>query len=785
MKENIEPYQIEENINPRVYFKLLFKAWKWYAFSFTIFIILGLAFLRYSTSIYKSESTIIILEDDENMILVRDAVDHQDKYSLARKTEAEAVILKSRFLLERVVKNHELNIQIFSLTGRTELKTTESYTDPAFAIYRVNQNDSSVYLKKMEFVIEPINSASFELTGKNKKSIIVNINDTFTIDEVSFQLLPNTNYKEHWLNYKYKVVIKPIDQEVTSLQQKISINDEKLEIGVLFISLNGPTPEKNNNVIDALVQEYISSSIYEKNKVILATNDFINERIKLIEKELSMIESSGEMLKQENDVVDINIEYSSILLKQNELDKQIINTEVQFAVVKYVHDYINETGNKLVPVNLGLVSTPLVKAITAYNTLFTQFTQLKESTGIKNPKKQSIKQELASSKANLQKSMNSLMLSQKLRLEELKSQYALGESKIALLPRYERQQRNIDRHKQIIETLYLFLLQKKEENEIILASTIADGRVIDKAFSSPNSISPNKRIVYVLIMVMSLLIPSLGLYLKHLFNNKVRSADEFQKYKIPVIGSINHSSKEIAAYSRNSDNVTSASFRMLRVNLNLLFETNQPTCKTLLITSLNPKEGKTFTALNLGRSFADIDKKVLVIDIDLRYQGLAEQLQLNTEMKGVSDYVLDETIAIKDIVVPSKTFDKLSLISSGPTPLNPSELLNTSRIEQLINEAKNEYDYVIIDARSIDLANDTLLLVKHADMTLLVCKAGKLMTDELKTICSYNFSKRLGNMQVVFNEFKKNISSKASKTEAKHNWKAQLMNKVERIIKRK
>ena len=785
MQEPFEPYQIEEKKNPRVYFKLLFKAWKWYAFCFVVSLILGVVFLRYSTPIYKSESTIIILEDDENMLLVRDAVDHQDKFSLARKTEAEAVILKSRFLLEKVVKKHDLNIQIFSLSGRTELKITESYDAPAFKIKSAISSDSIIHSSQLEFVIEPIDINSFNLNIENKPSIALQLNDTFTINNLSLLLCPNPNYKEHWLGYKYKVVITPAESVVTQLQQKISINDEKVDIGILFISIDGPTTKKNDNIIDALIEEYISNSIYEKNKVINATNNFIDERIKLIEKELSMIESSGETLKQQNDVLDLNIEYSSILLKQNELDKQIVNTEVQFAVVKYVQEYINEENNKLIPVNLGLESTPLVKTITAYNDLFTEYTQLKETTGAKNPKTKSTLIELNSSKANLQNSMKNLMLSQELRLKELKSEHALGESKIALLPRFETQQRNIDRHKQIIETLYLFLLQKKEENEIILASTIPDGRVIDKAFSSPNSISPNKRIVYVLIMVMGLLIPSLGLYLKFLFNNKVRSANEFQKYGIPLLGSMSDSLGKTAGYLRNIENSTSDSFRMLRVNLNLLFDSNQKSCKTLLVTSMNSKEGKTFIALNLGRSLADIDKNVLVIDIDLRFQGLTEHLQLNKESKGVSDYVLDETLRLEDIVIPSTTFDKLSFLSSGPAPMNPSELINGPRIEHLIEEAKKKYDYVIIDARSIDNTYDTFLLVKHVDMTLLVCKTGTLMNDKLKEIRNYSITKRLGEMQVIFNDYKKNISEKRVAISIYTKWIAQVNYYIKKIVKQK
>lgn len=785
MAEKKEPYQIEENKNPRVYFQLFFKAWKWYAMSIVLFTILGLAFLRYSKSIYKSESTIIILEDDENMLLVRDAVDHQDKFSLARKTEAEAVILKSRFLLERVVKKHNLNIQIFSVSGRTKLKTTESYEDPAFTITSANIDDSIIDVTFLDFTIEPINNESFKLTHEKKTPKTIKLNEVFSVGDVNLKLSPNLNYKEHWLNHKYNIIITPIDRVVTNLQQKISINDEKLEIGILFISLDGPTPKKNDNVIDALIKEYISNSIYEKNKVVKATNTFINERIQLIEKELSMIESSGELLKQQNDVLDINIEYSSVLYKQNELDKHIINTEVQLAVVKYVQDYINEEDDKLVPVNLGLVSTPLVKAITAYNNLFTEYDQLKESTGIKNPKTESVKIELKSSKENLQKSMKSLILSQELRLQELESQYALGESKIALLPRHEKQQRNIDRHKQIIETLYLFLLQKKEENEIILASTIADGRIIDKAFSSPNSISPNKRVVYVLILIMGILLPSSGLYLKFLFNNKVSSEDEFKKYGIPVIGSISYSNDQKMSYSRNEDNLISESFRILRVNLNLFFALNKKTCKTILLTSMNPKEGKTFTAINLGRSLADIDKKVLVIDADLRFQGLANQLEINPKLKGVSDYVINESLSLEDISIPSMKFDRLSFLNSGPTPENPSELLNKARIENLIIEAQKKYDYVIIDARSIDKASDTFLLVKHADITLFVCNAGTLLKDQLNTIRSHAFTKRLGNLHVAFNSYKSKNTGFASLKHYSLTGKEKIKSLLKRIVKRK
>lgn len=757
MAGHIDPYQMEEKTNPRVYIKLFLKAWKWYALSFIISLIIGAAHLRYSMPVYTSEATLLILEDDENILIVRDADNNRDKFSLARKTEAESVILKSRFLLERVAKKQNLNIQILSLSGFTELKTTEAFKDPTFEIHEINGRDSLLYNKKLEFIIQPLTSNTFELTYGKNSPVIYNLNDSFKIGEVSLQLHPNPNYEEHWVNYKYKVNITPIDQVVSQLQQDISINDEKLEVGILTIALNGSTTDKNNYIIDLLIEEYLENSIFEKNKVAISTKIFINERIALIEKELSIIETSGEMLKKQNDVLDIDIAYSNILLMQNELDKQIINAQVQLTVIQYVQEYINEEDDKLVPVNLGLVSTPLVKAITAYNNLFIKYTKLKQTTGTKNPKIQSVKDEMTSSKNNLKKSMNSLILSQKKRLDELEYQYSLSQDKIAQLPRLERKQRDIDRYKQIIESLYLFLLQKKEENQIILASTIADGRVIDKSFSNPSPISPNKRVVYVLIVAMSLFPVTLGLYLKTVFNNKVTSGDEFKNYRIPLIGIIPDPKEENKDYSKFEDNSISSAFRMIRVNLNLLFETKKSPCKTLLITSLNSREGKTFTALNLARSLADIDHKVLLIDFNLRDEGLDEHLQINRELKGVSDYVLDENLTLQDILIPSSSFEKLSFISSGSTLLNPSELFSKSRVQQLIDDAKNNYDYVILDAQSIERSLDTYLLVKHVDMTLLLCKLGRLMIQDLRTIRDHMNDSKLGNIQVIFNQYKKNL----------------------------
>ncbi|NRA10392.1 MAG: AAA family ATPase [Crocinitomicaceae bacterium] len=783
MENNNAPYQPEEKINPRVYFKLFFKAWKWYALSFIICLIIGMAYLRYSTSIYTSQTTILMIEDEENILIDYDAI-NLDRYSLGRKTEAEAVILKSRFLLEKVVQNQKLNIQVFSLTGRTELKLTEVYEDPTFTISQSTELDSLLYDKKLEFEIHPISHTSFELTVGNKPTAVCKIHDVFNVGEVELRLTPNSDYRKHWLNYKYKVVITPIDQVVSRLQQEISINDEKFEVGILVLSLNGPTPARNDDIIDGLIKEYQVQSIIEKNRVANSTNVFIDRRLILIEKELSMIETSAETLKKENDVLDIDITYSSILLKQNELDKYIINTEVQLAVVRYVQEYINEKGHKLIPVNLGLVSTPLVKAINAYNLLFNEFTQLKKTTGDKNPKVINMENEFAPRKLNLQKSMNSLILSQELRLKELKAQYELGEQKIALLPRFQKQQRNIDRHKQIIESLYLFLLKKKEENEIILASTIADCRVIDKAFSNPSPISPNKRVVYILIVAISITTPSIGLYLKAVFNNKVLSPEDMEKYGIPLFGTLPNNKEKEPSYSKQLNNPISDSFRKLRVLLTMKFGIEQKYSNTLLVTSLKSKEGKTFTSLNLGRSIADIGKKVVVIDVDLHSQGLAEQVNINPSSKGVSSYVSDENLPLKDILIASSEFDKLAFISSGPSTDHPSEILANPRIQKLIEQAKKEFEYVIIDAGSLDTAIDTYLLVPHIDMTLLICKAGTTRTEDLKTIRNYSIKNSLGNTLVVFNSYAKKLVRHDSSSEAEKKWPRRLINNLKNTLKR-
>ncbi|MCJ8292487.1 MAG: polysaccharide biosynthesis tyrosine autokinase [Crocinitomicaceae bacterium] len=746
-----------EDSNPRKYTSLALRAWKWYVLSIAICTGIAIAFLRYSTPIYESKATVLVKENAENNFLPSGSIDDIDFSSIGSRAQAEAVVLKSRFIVEDVVKKLGLNIEIISLSGMTRLKEVETYVEPPFTIIEANGFDSLLYASNLEFTIRPLDKENFELKSKNENSVTVNIKDSFVVNNKNLRINPSNNYNKHWEDYKYKVIITSIEEVVTRLRSKISIDEEKSDIGKLIISLEGPTPEKNNNIIDELIFTHQETTIFEQSKLAENRSKFIDERIALLELELGEIESSEESLKRGHDVLDVNIEYSSILLKQNELDKYLINTGVQIGLIKYIEEYINEEGNKLIPVNLGLKSTALVRSITNYNTLFIDYQRLKESTGVKNPELIKAERELLDIKLNLQKSMKSLILSEELRMNELESESLLGQQKIGRLPRFEKDQRMIERHQQTVESLYLFLLQMKEE-ELILTVIGGNLRVVDSAFCNSVPISPNNRITYMLALILGLFFPTLGLYLNILFSNKVSHLHEFTKYNIPVLNTIPfNKDKNIEPYSRYARSTISESFRKLRLNLNHLMDLESEKCKVLMVTSMSPGEGKTFVSLNLARAIADTNKRTLIIGLDLRVPKLLESIGKSSKVNGVSDYITDKSMKTEDIIIKSDKFEHLHFMPSGMIPPNPSELLSMARLGKLIEEVRKQYDFVIVDACSIGPVVDAYLLVKHMDETLFVCRSGHLLKEQLKTIRAHIVNKKLGKMNVVFNCSKNEI----------------------------
>lgn len=749
MSKNNSPNKFDASI----YLDYVLKHWKWYVIGMALALFGGMSYLRYTTPEYVSKATVLIRSNEDNNLLIREIRGNLDMLSKERLSQAEAAILQSRYLTSKVVKELGLNVKITSITGQTGLRQVETYKDAPFQLVHPEGADSLYYDESVSMTITPLDSKYFELESGGTNLGKVAIGSSFKCRDLDFKLVASSDYKKRWKDYEYQVAISPIDNVVSHILANLSVDMEKADAGILTIAMKGANSDKNTDIIKQLIVEHNEATIKERSRVAENTKEFIDERIAIVENELSLIERSGESLKSKNRVINLDIEYSHLLLRLNDIEKDIVNTGVQVNLVEYVDDHMKKEKDALIPANIGLVSTPLFKSITHYNELYNEYERLQDGTGKDNPKASKIKKELALTRENVLHGMKSMKYSQKERLAQLEEEERRIHTKLGTLPSYETDVRGINRLKQLKEATYVFLLQKKEENEIDLASTSGNLRVIDEPYAMTAAVFPNKRIIYVLIPVFGILVPTLLLFLISTLSRYVKSESDVLASGADVIGMITKKEKKIThGYTKNDRNELSESFRRLRFNLNFHFNEAQQS-PVILVSSSRPNEGKTFIALNLARCISDTDKKVVVVGMDLRNPQLLETagLGIDPEKQGVSNYVNDTSIALDQIVVPSNSFEYLSFIPSGPIPENPAELLSKPRLAELIDKLRKQFDYVILDACSIEPMIDVMLLSKHADLMLYVARVKHLMKRDLHLLQEYMNDERLGTVRVVVN----------------------------------
>ncbi len=734
-----------------IYVDYVLRHWKWYVIGIVMAVFVGYSYLRYATPEYVSKATVLVRSNEDNNLLIREIRGNLDMLSKERLSQAESTILQSRYLVSNVVKELKLNVKITSITGKTGLRQVETYKDAPFELIHPDNADSLYYEESIKMSITPINSKQFELAINGKDTRKVTINEPFEHKGLLFKLVTVPNYKERWEGYEYEVSVAPIDQVVSSILSSLSVDMEKSDAGILTISMKGANSLKNKDIIRQLIKEHNEATIKERSRVAENTKEFVDERIAIVENELSLIERSGENLKSQNHVINLDIEYSHLLLRLNDIEKDIINTGVQVNLVDFVSDYMNEKKDALIPANIGLVSTPLFKSITHYNELYNEFERLQDGTGKVNPEANKIKKELDLTRENVLQGMKSMKFSQEERLAQLEEEERRIHSKLGTLPSYETNVRGINRLKQLKEATYVFLLQKKEENEIDLASTSGNLRVIDEPYAEPEAVFPNKRIVYVLILVFGTLAPTLILFLISILTRYVKTESEIRALGAEIAGVIPRGDKkESLCYQKNNRNELSEAFRRLRFNVNFHFQ-KQNKGKVILVSSTRPNEGKTFIALNLARCIADTDHKVAIVGLDLRNPQLSHEMGVSIQRKGVSNFISDKGLSLDELIISSPNFEFLSCITSGPIPENPAELLSKFRLETLIHDLQKEFDYVVIDTCSVEPMIDVFLLTKYADIMLYVARIKQIRKSDLNLMRAYLEDERLGEVKVVIN----------------------------------
>lgn len=549
--------------------------------------------------------------------------------------------------------------------------------------------------------------------------------------------------------------ISPIEKVIDQYNQKIKITATGEESSIINITLEDPEVNKGIEIVDGLIEEYNKQIIENKDKVVEATSDFINNRLQVVSSELSQVDLTAETIKKDNRLTDLNSQSNIYLESEREVESRQITTTTQLQMMDYMDNYLkeNSSNSDLIPANMSFEDNSINDITQKHNDLVIQRNRILKNSSEINPVVIALDEQINSLKQSLNASLSNLKSSYQIRLDALNEEDSRISSKIYSAPRKERQFRDLKRQQDIKESLYLYLLQKREESAIAHGVSSPNAIIVDKAYASNVPVWPIKQVILFGAFVLGLLIPVVIIYLNSLFDSKVRTKNDIIKnLTVPYLGDIPKSNTKDTIVKKVDYSPIAEAFRLVRTNIDFMLS-NIPKveAKVIFVTSTTSKEGKSHTSINLAKSLSYSGKRVLLIETDIRVPKANKYLKVENKI-GLTDYLVNNKLYLSEVV--EKISDNLYMIPSGTIPPNPAELLMSDKVESLFKTVKKDYDYIVVDTAAVGLVTDTLVIGKHADLFIYVVRANYLDKRQLSTAETMYTEKRLPNMAILLNYVK-------------------------------
>ena len=742
--------QQTQELDIRLWCTRILKNWYWFFISCFLFGVWGVYKYFSSTMQYEVDSRIMIRSNEADKSLPQ--VDMMQMMGLGggKMVEDEMAILTSRDILTQVVK--ELDLQS-EYRKKRYLRWEGQYPSRDLTVeYPATFLDTTKKFVKIHLRVRKNDYAVKVQYGKWKFSrhTVKDITQPFhtCAGDIYF-----TFHRPIETGKKYKVVTLPILPAVDKYAQAIKADILKKESNVIVINTITDMPQRAIDFMKKEIELYNLDAVIDKNMMASNTASFIEERLHLIEQELSVAEAEVEQYKENYGIVDLTSEAGLYLRESAEYKKRVAEIETQLNLVKYVADYVSDDSKaeNLIPANLGIADGSLISLIAEYNRLVLNKMRVQRTAMDNNPVVSQMDRQLSIMRENIITSIASVSNSLKISKQDLEKRYGSVESQRGDIPSQERKYREVARNKQLKESLYLYLYEKREENALTLASTIMPAKVIAQPQMNPTPCAPRLKIIGLICLILGCGFPFAAIYLFYIFNNRLEddSKELERKTKLPLGGVLvqNHHGEHVAV-REGVNSVSAELFRSLRTNIGFMVPAAKKNPVILVTSSVN-SEGKSYVATNLAISLSLLNKKVALVGLDIRKPMLSSYLGLSSD-GCLTSYLSDDSYSVDDLVVPSE-FSNLDILPSGIIPPNPNELLQSERLDQLFAELRCRYDYVIIDSAPVAMVSDTFQLSRVADMTVYVCRARYTTFDLIDFLNQVNEQKRLPNIVTVLN----------------------------------
>ena len=723
--------------------------WKWFLLSLIVFIALAFVYLRYATDTYKIAATIKIADSKEQNALKE--INQVNDYGLFKQdhnsVEDEMQVIGSRSMIHSVVEKLGLNVQCY-IQG--SIKELEIYKNPPLTINFL-ENDSIIKNIDTTFTLDIVSSSEYRLKNRDQR---FNFGDNLIMPFGELILTPNFTQEELKVGKSITVKISPIHKVASYYNKKIKILTAGPKSSIIRLELDEPVKEKGQDILNGLIQEYNNIVINNKNKVVKATSDFINNRLAIVARELAEVNQASEIQQQNNRLTDLSSQSSIFLETERDIENQQVSTSTELQMIGYMSDYLaeNNANDDVIPSNISFQDNAISGLIQRHNDLVMQRNRTLENSSESHPVVVRLDNQITKLKQSINASLGNLESSNRIKLDALNEEERRISSQIFSAPRKERQFRDLKRQQDIKESVFIYLLQKREESAVSYGVSSPNAIIVDDAFSSALPIWPKKEIIFLGALVLGFIIPLSVIYVQDMLDTKIRNkAGLMKELAVPFIGDVPKSNSKQVFIKKMDYSPKAEAFRLIRTNIDfMLTGAIKSKGKTIFVTSTTSKEGKSHTSLNLARSLSFSNKKVLIIEGDIRVPKLNKYIGVeNKSGLGLTNYIIDNKINFADVI--NKIDTNLDMISSGTIPPNPAELLMDEKMETLFNAVKNKYDYIIVDTAAVGLVTDTLLISRFADMVIYVVRANYLDKRQLHVAQSMYDEKRLPNMVMLLN----------------------------------
>lgn len=721
--------------------------WKWFLVSVIVFG--GLAWLHYARSprVYFRSATVII-KDPSNKTSTA-GLDRYDNFINKVNVANEILQFRSKRLMREVVLRVHADVSYRCKDG---LHYDELYTQ---APVSVSFHDM-LPEQSMSLTVTPADSVSVMVSGLDGKGEPrrVRLNDTVSVAQGSLVVSPTNYYSPKWKDVPVQVTKMPLESMVNYYRGAVGIRQEEEESSILTLSLKDSSPARAEDVLNMLIAVYNEEAIRDKNQVAVNTANFINERLIIIEGELGGVESDLESFKRENRIVDIGSTAGMYMSESQKYNADALELETQLRLAAYIKDYLTDPKKEtdLIPSNTGIGDQNIEGQISLYNAAKLKRDRLIDDSSERNPVVEELNNSLRAMKQNIIRAVDNMIVSLKVKRDDAQSREERAQQRVTSIPSKERRMLSIERQQKIKEALYLFLLNRREENALSQAMADNNARVIDSADGSDAPIAPQRNRILLLGLLVGLAVPAVACLAIMFMDTRVRNRKDIEgAVNVPFLGEIpldrdvQKQKNAKAVVSEHGDDMVSESFRILRTNLTFMARKDKGV-QVITFTSFNEGAGKTFISRNLAMSLSYAKKRVVLVDLDIRKATLSHHF--HTHSAGVTNYLADPAVTVDDIVRTQERFD---IIGAGMSAPNPAELLMDRRLDELMAELRKRYDYVIADNVPVGIIADAAIANRVADMTVFVVRAGKLDRRQLPDLEKLYQDRKLNNMALVLN----------------------------------